>query len=329
MSLSFSLRRLRSLALGAVVSAQTSVVLAQVPAPPASSPAPAAWAVAPPAPISVPADIVRLKNNGFFRGVLLELEPGVRAVIQTDTGRRELPWSEIAYAGPASRDPFGALATPPPTVTSPAPIVVPLPGARSAEPLVELRSNLPDVQFFLWVDSSSYARDQTPDFSLKANAPMLGTSNSFRPLCTAPCSARLREGTQRLALARPGEGPVLLKQNVDVRAGVALQADYKIDGRGRALPVFLVVGGSILVVGGFALTVFGLAADGDGELALPIAAGVAGIGGVVAGTVLMPASPSDPSIRAVPPSSAIRPGPSFSAIERAPRMLGPTFGGTF
>src|SRR3954469_19088327 len=57
-------------------------------------------------------DVVRLKNGGLLRGTISELNPGQSVTIVTAAGKtRELPMSDVGYAGPAARDP-GADAKP-------------------------------------------------------------------------------------------------------------------------------------------------------------------------------------------------------------------------
>lgn len=95
-------------ALPASVAAQTvEAADAPEPAESASEGAPAPEVEVPVAPARVPAgDVVRLRNGGVLRGTIAELIPGDRVVIVTAAGdRRELPMSEVTYAGPVDGSP--------------------------------------------------------------------------------------------------------------------------------------------------------------------------------------------------------------------------------
>lgn len=241
--------------------AQSVIVVPGAPtAPPPVAVPPATTAAAPapaPAPGAMPPDIVRLKSGGFVRGVILELDPATRTIIQTDVGRREIPASDVVYAGSAGRDPFLVPSAPPTSVPPIAPVRL-----APTLPLIELRSETPSVQFFIWTGVDSYKGTGQSDHLLGPSWTTSGTANSFRPLCIAPCSTPLAEGSYRMGLARKGEQPVLLQGNVEVRRGVPLRAEYTTDQRSRALPIGIIVTGAVLTLGGAGL---GLQALGDGE----------------------------------------------------------------
>lgn len=255
--------------------------------------------------------------------MILDLDPATRTVIQTDVGRREIPASEVVYAGSAGRDPF--LVPSAPTTNVP-----PIAPERLAPmlPLIELRSETPSVQFFIWTGLGSYKGTGQSDHPLGVSWTTSGTANSFRPLCIAPCYTPLAEGTYRMGLARPGEQPVLLQGNVEVRRGVPLRAEYTSDQRSRALPIGIIVTGAVVTLGGAGL---GLQALGEGEDAtLPAILIGAGLTGMLVGALLNPAhAPDTVRIRADVAGAAAAHAAHASAQPRRPRALGPTLSGAF
>lgn len=275
--------------------------------------------------VQMPPDIVRLKSGGFVRGVILELDPAARTVIQTDTARREIAASDIVYAGPAARDPLAAPVAPPLTPTSPP--VAPLRLALEV-PLIELRSTSPSVQFFLWTGSGTFKGAGSDDFSPRTWSTS-GTAQTFRPLCTAPCSVPLAEGYYRMGLARRGERPVLLEGNVEVRRGVPLQAEYTVDTRSRAPAAGLLAGSAVVLLTGMFFGYRATQSDQSGDLLVPLLLGTVGVGGVIAGALLMQREPDTVRIRPVLPGAASARQAMAPRSAEAPRMAGPTFAGSF
>jgi hypothetical protein len=123
---------------------------------------------------NVDADIVKLTNGGFIRGVIFESVPGGLVKLRTTEGTiREFSASEYTYAGP-----FEAPAPPPPNTTAP-------PSSKGRKIKLTLMSS-----------------EQGSSFQIQNS---ISTSGSlavghYETLCTAPCSVELPPGALRLRL---------------------------------------------------------------------------------------------------------------------------------
>ncbi|MEM1414543.1 MAG: hypothetical protein AAGH15_06570 [Myxococcota bacterium] len=131
---------------------------------------------------AAPPDIVRLQSGGLLRGTIVESVPGEKVVIQLVTGElREIPASEVVYAGPAAEEPPASTAvfprsgdTPPPPVPSAV-----APGPTSANANVRLESDVP-----------GYTLHLRTGVSQAGNVIIVG----MRRVCTAPCAGEVPPG---------------------------------------------------------------------------------------------------------------------------------------
>jgi hypothetical protein len=175
-----------------------------------------AWAQeapAEPAPAAIQAkDVVRLKNGGLLRGTISELIPGASVTIVTIGGKtRELPMSEVTYAGPADRDPEASQptstppasappASPPPPITSSAVSE----GDGKAEPYVAVKGARATLKLESDPPGLTYHRASSSAVAV-ASGGGSAIAVGYERLCTAPCEVTMPAGTEVFALSRPDE----------------------------------------------------------------------------------------------------------------------------
>jgi hypothetical protein len=241
------------------------------------------------APAPIAPDVVRLKSGAFVRGTIVEHDPGRKTVLQTDAERRTFEAAEIAYAGPATRDPF---------VGSTVPVLPP-----DANP-VQLRSTEGRLSFYLY--TTSFAVGDV-DGGVQARA--------FRPLCTAPCAVMLAPGSYRMALSLGDSPPLLTRGNVLVGQRTTLTGTLVSRWGTRAAGVLLAIAGGVLLI---PTIVYAPREDSDKRLV--VAGGILGGASFITGLVLAVTddrvgivSDAPAPAGGLPPSASRRPlGASFS-----------------
>jgi opacity protein-like surface antigen len=197
----------------------TSLLCALALVTPAAAQAPPA--PAPAAPPSAPSDIVRLRDGSMFRGTIQELVVGDHVDLQLHSGElRRIPMKDVAYAGPAARDPSAAPAAP----AAPPPSYGPLVTVDATSLRVHFESADPNMAFSLRTGSATVAGSV-------GGRGYVGVATAYTDLCGAPCDVTLPAGTYRLALSKDGRGPVEAEEAAVLREPSTVQGTY-IDHRG-------------------------------------------------------------------------------------------------
>lgn len=233
---------------------------------------PAAAAAAP--------DEVWLRDGTSYRGTIAESVPGDYLVLVTLTGKTlRFSANEVDYAGPLGKRPVANLAAP---------------GQEGLSARLEvmgkqipMRFTSPQSDVTLFVHSHT---SEGSAWSLEGGA-VHAVVNGYSRVCTAPCEARLTEGTYRMGLSQGGS--VIETGFLDVREPLELEG--KVEDRsslrtmgwvlfaisalgGSAMMAVsvneetlevndgLLVGGSLLVGGGALLSYFLISASDRAEL---------------------------------------------------------------
>jgi hypothetical protein len=160
-------------------------------------------------------DVVRLKNGGLLRGKISELLPGESVTIITLSGKtRELPMSEVDYAGPAAKDPQAA--------SQPA-APAPKPAAAAADEDEEEEDDKVDVgkgtkpyvtvhgreaRLHIIADEPGVTFHRQVSSAVAVGGGGSAYANGFERICTAPCEVSLPAGTETIALSRDGDPPI-------------------------------------------------------------------------------------------------------------------------
>ncbi len=251
---------------------------------------------------SMPPDIVRTKDGGMYRGVIVQMTPGDSVTIRLSTGEtRTFPMSDTTYAGP-DKDSGGHAAAP--ETTSPAVIV------HGEHAHLRLESSVPKLTFHLqtgeatvhgWAGGRSY----------------IGVGRTFERLCTAPCSVDVPEGAQTFAISRADEGRPLVGDPIDVRGDMTLQGSITnrpgLRAGGITLAVLGPLSGIGMMVGGFAL----LTSDGSDSVVPEIAllvGGVVVLAGTLTGGIIMAVAAGDRARIEVVPGVALKTPPPFMGV---------------
>jgi hypothetical protein len=173
-----------------------------------------AWAQAP----SAPPDIVRLKNGGMLRGTIIELVPGDRvSLLGVDGQTRNLPMTEVAYAGPVANDPLAAAGTPA-TGAPPAPAPV----ATAPHRGLRLVADEPNLTYHYFTGTSHGMGIGAVGGQI---ATVGVTVSHYTRLCTAPCETPLEPGSYTFALERQN-GAMVVAPAMSVRGDEELRAHW-------------------------------------------------------------------------------------------------------
>jgi hypothetical protein len=196
-------------------------------------------------------DVVRLNNGGLIRGKISELIPGDSVVIVTLAGKtREFKMSEVAYAGPADKDPQAAAkpeARPEPakdkdtekSTDSKSYVTV-----HGQEARLHLVSDEPGITFHRQVGSAVAVGPGGAAFA-----------RGFERMCTAPCEVSLPAGTETLAISRVNGTPVTA-ESVTIPPGTSEVRGRFESRRGLNIAGWMIaagsaVGGTLLLVNSF------------------------------------------------------------------------------
>jgi hypothetical protein len=203
------------------------------------APAPAAAAEA--------KDVVRLKNGGLLRGTISELVPGDTVTIVTATGKtREIAMAEVAYAGPADKDPDSHAA---PAATAAAPASTTLPSdettsevtVRADKATLKLESEPPGLTFHR-ASGSAFA----------AGSGGVAVARGYQRLCTAPCEVTLPAGSEVLAISEgngfPREAGAVTLPAGTSRVKGSLESRSGMRVAGWVIAVGSIVGGTALML---------------------------------------------------------------------------------
>jgi hypothetical protein len=174
----------------------------------------------PPPSASASSDIVRLPDGSMFRGTIQELVVGDHVDLQLHSGQvRRFAMKDVAFAGPAARDPAALAPTPAPSAAS---ATVATGDATSVR--VHFDSSTPHLTFAARTGSA------TVTGSVGGHG-YAGIATAYTDLCIAPCDATLPSGMVRLALSKDGRGPVEADEPVVLREPSTVQGTY-VDQRG-------------------------------------------------------------------------------------------------
>ncbi len=172
-------------------------------------------------------DVVVLKAGGFYRGVIIEQQPGSHVTIRLPSGIvRRVALGEVQFSGPFANKPSADAVAPPTT----APIVAS--GAAmgsnaaiawlggSTGVLLRLRSGVPDAT--VW--AAKVGPDGTePD------------SDGWIRICSLPCDAKLAKGVYRFSVAPPNDERVDVDETVEVAGPASYMATVERHNVGRVL----------------------------------------------------------------------------------------------
>jgi hypothetical protein len=152
-------------------------------------------------------DVVRLKSGAVFKGEIAEQIPGEYVVIKLITGDvRKIPMAEVEYAGPQeSAKPTARVSTKVSTNETQAKVHF-----TTEKKTLTVHQEVAKSRGTFWAGYST------------------GTisSESFRRICTLPCTASLPKGKQPLALSLDDGFPVSVDEHVDISGPTYLQARY-------------------------------------------------------------------------------------------------------
>ena len=205
-------------------------------------------------------DAVRLNSGGLYRGTIAEMVPGQHVVILLVTGdSRRFEMADVAYAGPANRDPAGQASEEANSRQAPAQRADSegSPSAQSqpvatvhAEPVrLQFVANVPEVTFHLFTGSAT---------AMAAGARI--EARGYNALCTAPCEASLPHGTHTLALSMPRHATREPRSPVTITGPSVVQGTFLSRRKWR---IGGMVGGLIGFGGGGAFIAAGIATDDD------------------------------------------------------------------
>ena len=118
---------------------------------------------------------------------------------------------------------------------------------------VRLTSNIPNVTFFVKSSESTVAASGFATNGMLFT--VTGTVGTFNRLCSAPCTANLRNGTYLLGLSLDGGEVVPVSSSVTVNQYTTLNGNYSSNFTARLVTR---IAGTGLLVGGVILTFIGL-----------------------------------------------------------------------
>lgn len=161
----------------------------------------------PPAPATAPAgpDLVLLKNGGMLRGTISELVPGETVTIVTAAGKtREIPMSDVSYAGPADKAPTGIETKEPEPREEPETKDQEEAGTDDEDkddedepkPYVTVYAKRAKLQLESKPEGLTFYRE-----AASAEGTGSGSAAGYERLCTAPCKIALPAGTETLAIS--------------------------------------------------------------------------------------------------------------------------------
>jgi opacity protein-like surface antigen len=165
---------------------------------------------------------------------------------------RRFPMKDVAYAGPAARDPSAAPAAP----AAPPPSYGPLVTVDATSLRVHFESADPNLAFSLRTGSATVAGSV-------GGRGYVGVATAYTDLCVAPCDVTLPAGTHRLALSKDGRGPVEAEEPAVLREPSTVQGTY-IDHRGLRTAGWVSLLGGIGIGGVLMATSFRTTTTCDG-----------------------------------------------------------------
>jgi hypothetical protein len=210
------------------------------------------------APVSADAsagsDIVRLNNGGLIRGKISELIPGDSVTIVSIAGKtRDFKMSEVAYAGPADKDPQ-APAKPEAAVSAPA-----SEGKESADKSTDSKGYVTvhgqEARLHLVSDEPGLTFHRQVGSAVAVGPGGAAFARGFERICTAPCDVSLPAGTETLAISRLNGSPVIAESvtipagNSEVRGRFQSRAGLNI--AGWVIAGASLVGGGLLLLNSF------------------------------------------------------------------------------
>jgi hypothetical protein len=198
---------------------------------------------------TAPPDVVRKKDGGMVRGVIVEKDPKGSVTIMLPSGEtRSIAMADVEYAGSTSEEPKKSDApiapTAPPVTPTPAPPAHVSPfGSATPNVGVDVVGREPNLVL--------YARRDV----LRAPGGARPPAEQLRPLCTTPCKVALPVGRYVLGVSNDGSAPaptapVLIERESRLEVGVDPH-------RGQHIGGWITFGvslglGSIIVVDGLA-----------------------------------------------------------------------------
>jgi hypothetical protein len=211
------------------------------------------------APASVPPDIVRLKDGGLVRGTIMEMVPGKMVDVALPSGStRNIPMSDVAWAGRAADDPGpggekpkpegdAALAKSQAAAPPPAPAgasIIPLavqPGSNATHLRLRAEDGQEGLTFHIRTGSNtSFIADGRHQGGVAIE--------TYQRLCTAPCEVDVEPGTHQFGLSLDDGRVEKAGSVVSVAGPSTVVGEYQSYLKGRIAGLLLVVLGP--VVGG-------------------------------------------------------------------------------